>query len=123
MVAISTHHLPTTRLRLVPPPQSGPAYGLRRLVALLALTVALALAVTLADAAFGALSATPEGSARSAGADPAATAEVHVVQPGDTLWSIAAAVAPDADPRAVVDQLVDLNGSATISVGQRVVLP
>ncbi len=121
MVAISTHRPPVTRLRLVPP--ARPAYALRRLAALVALTLALALAATLADAAFGALSATPRGAARTAGADPAATAEVHVVQPGDTLWSIAATVAPDADPRSVVDALVDLNGSATISVGQRVVLP
>ena len=33
-----------------------------------------------------------------------------VVQPGDTLWSIAEAVAPEEDPRAVVDAIVDLNG-------------
>ena len=33
-----------------------------------------------------------------------------VVQPGDTLWSIAQEVAPEEDPRAVVDAIVDLNG-------------
>lgn len=124
MVAVSAHHQPTPRLSLVAPPRRvEPAYGVRRLVALVVLTLALALAVTLADAAFGALSAAPQGNARSAGADPAASAEVHVVQPGDTLWRIAATIAPDADPREVVDELVDLNGSSTIRVGQRVVLP
>jgi len=33
-----------------------------------------------------------------------------VVQPGDTLWSLAQQVAPEEDPRAVVDAIVDLNG-------------
>jgi len=45
------------------------------------------------------------------------------VQPGDTMWSIASEIDPTADPRSMVDQLVDLNGSASIQVGQRVVLP
>ena len=39
-----------------------------------------------------------------------AGASTVVVQPGDTLWSIARSVAPDEDPRAVVDAIVDLNG-------------
>jgi hypothetical protein len=30
---------------------------------------------------------------------------VYVVQPGDTLWSIARRVRPDRDPRTVVDEL------------------
>lgn len=32
-----------------------------------------------------------------------------VVAPGDTLWSIAGTIAPDADPRGVVDALRSLN--------------
>ena len=40
-----------------------------------------------------------------------------VVQPGDTLWSIAADVAPDADVRITVDQLVALNGASPIVAG------
>jgi nucleoid-associated protein YgaU len=39
-----------------------------------------------------------------------AGASTVVVQPGDTLWSIARSVAPEEDPRAVVDAIVDLNG-------------
>jgi hypothetical protein len=35
-----------------------------------------------------------------------AVVEVHA---GDTLWDIAARVAPDSDPRAVVGQIVELN--------------
>ena len=33
-----------------------------------------------------------------------------VVRSGDTLWSIARDVAPEEDPRAVVDAIVELNG-------------
>ena len=31
------------------------------------------------------------------------------VGPGDSLWSIAAATAPDRDPRAVIDEIKQLN--------------
>ena len=43
----------------------------------------------------------------------------YVVQPGDTLWSIATEIAPDADPRAVVDALRDANGGPELEVGER----
>ena len=48
---------------------------------------------------------------------------LHVVQPGDTLWSIARGLDPDGDVRLTVDRLVDLNGGAPLSVGQRLELP
>jgi len=38
-----------------------------------------------------------------------AGASTVVVQPGDTLWSIALAASPAEDPRGVVDAIVDLN--------------
>jgi LysM domain len=43
----------------------------------------------------------------------------YVVQPGDTLWTIARELAPTGDVRAGVDRLVDLNGSAALQTGQR----
>ena len=46
-----------------------------------------------------------------------------VVAPGDTLWSIAAEVAPEADVRATVDRLVELNGDDPIVVGQQLRAP
>ena len=46
-----------------------------------------------------------------------------VVQPGDTLWGIARALAPEGDPRALVDQLSDLAGGSQIQPGQQLVVP
>lgn len=45
---------------------------------------------------------------RPASSTPASPATV-VVEPGDTLWSIARAIAPDRDPRAEVRVLRDVN--------------
>lgn len=47
----------------------------------------------------------------------------YVVQPGDTLWSIARRLQPDGDVRPLVDQLVDLNGGTDLAVGQRLPIP
>jgi nucleoid-associated protein YgaU len=44
---------------------------------------------------------------------------VYVVQPGDTIWSIAHALDPAGDTRATVDRIVALNGSAALEPGQR----
>jgi hypothetical protein len=51
---------------------------------------------------------------------PGSAAAVHVVQPGDTLWSIASDVveAPGDQVRQVVDQLAASNGGAALKVGQ-----
>lgn len=53
------------------------------------------------------------------GAAAATPAEVHVVQPGETLWSIAGGVAAGGDIRVVVDQLAEAAGSSTLQAGQR----
>jgi len=48
-----------------------------------------------------------------------------VVRPGQTLWSIASQAEPAADPRAVVQQIIDLNALSGISIepGQRLLVP
>jgi hypothetical protein len=56
------------------------------------------------------------------GLPAAAQGEAYVVQPGDTYWTIAATVAPDRDPRPVVDQLRDANGDGPLAAGDRLVL-
>lgn len=48
---------------------------------------------------------------------------VYVVQPGDDLWSIATRLAPDRDPRRMVDALRDANGGDdALDVGDRLVI-
>ncbi|MGE3621939.1 MAG: LysM peptidoglycan-binding domain-containing protein [Acidimicrobiia bacterium] len=66
----------------------------------------------------------PSATDPSVGGGPSAGAEqvVHVVRPGDTIWSIAAEIAPGTDVRATVDRLVAANGGAPLVVGQRLVL-
>jgi len=52
-----------------------------------------------------------------------AAAHVYVVQPGDTLWSIAQRVEPGADPRPLVQQLsAELEG-AGLQPGQALTVP
>jgi len=48
-----------------------------------------------------------------------------VVRPGQTLWSIASAAEPQADPRDVVQQIMTANAmtGTTISVGQLLWVP
>jgi hypothetical protein len=62
------------------------------------------------------------------GGDPASATAVgravsYVVQPGDTLWSIAERLYPGSDVTLVVDSMVSLNGGAAIDAGQRIQLP
>jgi LysM repeat protein len=58
--------------------------------------------------------------ASAAAARPAIT---YVVQPGDTLWSIASARQGGSAVSSYVDLLVERNGGATIQVGQVLTLP
>ncbi len=107
-------------------------YRRRRLVVAVALAAALALTLVLATSAVARLAGgdpssaaggpSPTSAAAASAAGVAAPATV-VVQPGDTLWMIAAAVAPDADVRVTVDRLVALNGSFSIVPGQELELP
>ena len=48
-----------------------------------------------------------------------------VVQPGQTLWSIASAAEPSADPRLVIQQIIQANAlsGATIHAGQLLWVP
>jgi hypothetical protein len=48
-----------------------------------------------------------------------------VVQPGDTLWSIASGLHDDGDVRALIDEIQELNGleSAELHPGQSLLLP
>ena len=107
-IQLSAH--PTTRLCMTP---RG-----RRAVALLAASPAI-VALALAAVSGGAALATHEQGA------PAGTFETVTVMAGDSLWSIAEDVAPDADPRDVIGAITRLNAldSSGVSAGQRLSIP
>ena len=72
----------------------------------------------------GELVARVTGTPGSAVVEAAGEPVVYVVQPGDTLWSIAERITPDdRDIRHTVDRLAASTGGAMLQPGQRVVLP
>jgi len=56
---------------------------------------------------------------------PVPPRQVYVVRPGDTMWSIAARIAPGVDPRVTVSELLGINGlpNADLIPGQPLRLP
>ena len=59
------------------------------------------------------------------GAGVGAGLEYVTVDAGASLWEIAVAIDPSADPRVVIDEIVRLNGldDAVIEPGQRLAVP
>jgi len=55
----------------------------------------------------------------------AGVADYVQVAAGDSLWSVAEAIAPEADPREVIDDLVQTNGLTSLDVypGQQLEVP
>jgi Tfp pilus assembly protein FimV len=79
------------------------------------------LAIVLVVAAF--LLVAP-GLARGDGPERPARQVTYVVEPGDTLWSIARRVAPGHDPRPLVDALVEANDlHGGLQAGQELSVP
>jgi len=92
----------------------APFQTMRLLVLRLLVLAAGVLAVFLLAASVG-----------SADEPPSPTVQ-YIVEPGDTLWEIAAAVAPDgADIRDTVHEITSINGlqGALIHPGQQIELP
>ncbi|MFH8251021.1 LysM peptidoglycan-binding domain-containing protein [Microbacterium sp. B2969] len=91
----------------------------RRVVAFLAaLPAIVALGVALVVGGSSALASRDAGS-------PAGSFQTMTVTAGESLWSIAQEVAPQADPRDVVDAIVRLNAldGVAVSAGQRLAIP
>jgi hypothetical protein len=93
----------------------------RAVVAVLAVTVLSAVVLLLTTLVSGHAQATNQGEPRGG------YQGMHqiVVRPGQTLWSIAAAAEPSADPRNVVQEIMSVNALAdpTISAGQVLWVP
>lgn len=87
-----------------------------------AVVVAVALAVAVGAGAFASL-APPAAPAAAPGAVAASSSGTVVVEPGDTLWSIARRLQPSGDLRPLVQRLIERNGSAAIQPGDVIALP
>ena len=122
MVAIAhpakSSRSPSRPVLVVLPPVTRPEAGVYRRRRLAVLFAALSL---LALPAAALLVSGPSTNTVPTASAPAAipARAVYVVQPGDTLWSIAHKLDPAGDPRETVDRLVGLNGSAALQPGQR----
>lgn len=94
-------------------PVAPEVYRRRRLA-----VVAVLIGLVLGLASFGRsadATSTPEADA--------AAAVMVVVQPGDTLWSIAETLAPGSDPRPLVAELRDIAGPGPLQPGQLLTIP
>ncbi|QAY60818.1 LysM peptidoglycan-binding domain-containing protein [Microbacterium protaetiae] len=110
MVTIAPTAPTATRLRVT-------RRGRRVLAALVALPVAAAIAAA-------AISSGSALASRDAGA-PSGTFTTVTVSAGDSLWGIAQRIAPEADPRDVVDAIVRLNALDGVSItpGEQLSVP
>ena len=99
---------------------SAATYRRRRAVAgaLLALLVALTVM-----AGHDVLAGSGGDPASATSSQPALAPANVIAQPGQSLWDIAAEHHGSASITRYLDTLVDLNGGATIEVGQTIVLP
>ncbi len=71
----------------------------------------------------GGATTTAEASGPSPVPVAAAAGSVHVVQPGDTYWSIARGLRGPGDVRPTVDALMAANGERPLVAGDRLLVP
>ena len=126
MIAISTTRViaPRNLLGGWPADRSQPSAAVRRWRAVLVLS-AIAVCGTLlgAGSLAGAGQATELPTAVVPPAAAPSPARVHVVQPGDTLWSVARSLQPEGDVRPLVARLRGASGGGPLVPGQRLRLP
>ena len=108
------HHPAGPRRQPHPRPARRPARAVFRRRRLFAALAGLGLVLTVARAG-----AALEGSSL---ASPQRLPHVRtvVVAPGDSLWSLATRLAPQRDPRSVVDAIAHARGTSTLSPGETI---
>ena len=118
MVAIATTKL-TAPLHLPggwPTGRRQPSAAVRRWRAGVVLS-AIAVCGTLLGA--GSLAGAGQATEPPAPTEAVSPAPIHVVQPGDTLWSVARSLQPDGDVRPLVARLRAASGGGPLVPGQR----
>ena len=127
LALVDTHPRPALRL-LQGGLDAGPTpavYRRRRVVALILAVAFVVVAMSGLRAVVlstGTLDGRPLSAADGSTPVPAGS-ETLLVQPGQTLWTIARDLQPSGDVRPLVDELAALNGGATLEAGQNLVLP
>lgn len=98
-------------------------YRRRRLAALVLLFVVVAAVSALLTTAATALPVGPAARAAGSVSARAPGGITYVVQPGDTIWSVARSLQPSGEVRGLVDRLVAANGGTSVQPGDVLVLP
>jgi len=91
-------------------------------IALVGYLALMGLGVVFGDGAAQADARPSAGASAVAVASAPAPSTAYVVQPGDTLWSIARHLHPSGDIRSLVDELSARAGSGSLQSGQRLSL-
>jgi nucleoid-associated protein YgaU len=131
-ITIAPTRFPSRPVLVVLPPvtRSGARIYRRRRLAVLGAALSLVLVAVLLISMAGHGEATGvqiapteapivhDPAAFGAGGQSVPARAVYLVQPGDTIWSIARQLDPSGDPRATVDRIVALNGGAALEPGQ-----
>jgi len=126
--ATARHHAGRTPLRLVESPPHGssavgvPVAGIAVAVAVVFILLAV-LRLTQGGPPAGNWAELTIDSRVSAPALAGPGDLTRIARQGDTFWAIAIELAPERDPRPIVDLLVSVNGGEVIEVGQRLVIP
>ena len=112
------------------PMVTAAVYRRRRFVVGVGALLLLVLPIALTSGAFAARAqaqSLPAQATQGASAGSSAGSEsavrFYVVQPGDTMWSIAVQCAGPGGRSQFLDSLLAANGSTRIDVGQQLVLP